>query len=177
MSEDRVGLGIDSHRFTDAARPLVLGGVTIPDEPGLDGHSDADVLTHALMDALLGAAALGDIGQHFPPGDPQWRDADSLGLLSRVVAKLGERGYRVGNVDAVVVAERPRLAPFLPAMRERLAAALGVAADAVSVKATTAEGMGAIGRAEGILVQAIARVVPLAATGPPDRDPPDGEPA
>lgn len=153
----RIGLGSDSHRF-EAQRPLILGGVLIADAAGLAGHSDADALSHAIIDALLGAAALGDIGTHFPADDPRWADADSIDLLHRAVASLHERGYRVGNVDATVVAERPRLRPHIPAMRERLAAALQVATDAVSVKATTAEGMGAIGRAEGIQVQAIAMI-------------------
>ena len=161
MSAARVGLGSDAHRFAPGC-PLILGGVTIPNSDGLAGHSDADALAHAIIDALLGAAALGDIGTHFPPDDPQWAHADSLDLLRRTVASLRERGYRVGNLDATVVAERPMLRPFIAAMRERLAAALGVATDAVSVKATTAEGMGALGRAEGIQAQAIARIVPLA---------------
>ena len=159
MSDDRVGLGSDSHRFT-SGRPLILGGVTIPDHPGLAGHSDADVLTHAIIDALLGAAALGDVGTHFPPNDPRWANADSLDLLRRAVASLAERGYRVGNLDVTVVAERPTLRPFVAAMRERLAQAMAVETDVVSVKATTAEGMGALGRAEGIQAQAIARIVP-----------------
>lgn len=161
MPEDRVGLGSDAHRFTPG-RPLVLGGVTIPHPDGLAGHSDADVVAHAVIDALLGAAALGDIGTHFPPGDPQWANADSLDLLRRTVASLREHGYRVGNLDVTVVAERPTLRPFIATMRERLARALAVETDAVSVKATTAEGMGALGRAEGIGAQAIARIVPLA---------------
>ena len=164
MSEplsERVGLGIDSHRFSDsdADRPLILGGVTIPDHPGLEGHSDADVLTHALIDALLGAAGLGDIGQHFPPNDDTWAEADSIGLLTRTIAMLQEHGYGVGNVDAVIVAERPHLRPYIERMQDHLAAALGVDAGAVNVKATTAEQMGALGRAEGIQAQAIVRIV------------------
>ncbi len=156
---DRVGLGSDAHRF-GAGRPLVLGGVTIAGADGLAGHSDADVLTHAIIDALLGAAGLGDIGAHFPSDDPAWAGADSLDLLRRTVASLEQHGYRVGNVDATVVAERPRLRPHVPAMRARLSAALAVEPDAVSVKATTADGMGALGRAEGIQAQAIALIRP-----------------
>ena len=158
-ARDRVGQGSDAHRF-GAGRPLVLGGVTIADGDGLAGHSDADVLTHAIIDALLGAAGLGDIGTHFPSDDPAWAGADSLDLLRRTVASLEQRGYRVGNVDATVVAERPRLRPHVAAMRARLAAALAVEPDAVSVKATTADGMGALGRAEGIQAQAIALIRP-----------------
>ena len=156
-AHDRIGLGSDSHRFS-ADRPLVLGGVTIPGSDGLAGHSDADVLTHAIIDALLGAAALGDIGTHFPPDDPAWAGADSLDLLRRTVASLEQHGYRVGNVDATVVAERPRLRPHVEAMRARLAAVLAVEPDAVSVKATTAEGLGALGRGEGMQAQAIALI-------------------
>ncbi len=156
---DRVGLGSDAHRF-GAGRTLVLGGVTIADGDGLAGHSDADVLTHAIIDALLGAAGLGDIGTHFPSDDAAWAGADSLDLLRRTVASLEQRGYRVSNVDATVVAERPRLRPHVAAMRVRLAAALAVEPDAVSVKATTADGMGALGRAEGIQAQAIALIRP-----------------
>lgn len=156
---DRVGQGSDAHRF-GAGRTLVLGGVTIADGDGLAGHSDADVLTHAIIDALLGAAGLGDIGTHFPSDDPAWEGADSLDLLRRTVASLEQRGYRVSNVDATVVAERPRLRPHVAAMRARLATALAVEPDAVSVKATTADGMGALGRAEGIQAQAIALIRP-----------------
>lgn len=165
MNEERVGIGSDSHRFS-LERPLILGGVRIPEGPGLEGYSDADVLTHAIIDALLGAATLGDIGQHFPAGAPQWEDADSQDLLRHTVAMLAQRGYRVGNVDATVVAERPRLRPFITTMREHLARSLQVAADAVSVKATTAAGMGALGRAEGMQAQAVARIV--AAQAPRD---------
>jgi 2-C-methyl-D-erythritol 2,4-cyclodiphosphate synthase len=154
----RVGLGYDVHRFA-AGRRLVLGGVEIAAPVGLLGHSDADVLTHAIMDALLGAAALGDIGQHFPPSDERWRDADSLALLVQVTALLGAHGWRVGNVDATVVLERPRLAPHVPAMRARLAAALGVTPAAVSVKATTNEGLGFVGREEGAAAHAVALIV------------------
>ena len=150
----RVGTGHDIHRF-EAGRPLVLGGVRVPYGWGLAGHSDADVLTHAIMDALLGALALGDIGRHFPDTDPQWKNADSLALLARVVEMIGEQGWQVGNLDAILLAEAPRLAPYLPAMRERLASALGVDVDRVSVKAGTHERMGSIGRGEGIAATAV----------------------
>ena len=158
MSPDRIGLGTDSHRVS-AQRPLILGGVRIEEGPGLEGYSDADVLTHAIIDALLGAAALGDIGQHFPAGTQRWKNADSLDLLRHTIAMLAQQGYRVGNIDATVVAQRPRLRPFIAEMRERLAQALRIPTEAVSVKATTTEGMGALGRAEGMQAQAIARIV------------------
>jgi 2-C-methyl-D-erythritol 2,4-cyclodiphosphate synthase len=151
----RTGLGIDTHAFAPD-RPLILGGVDIPHEEGLAGHSDADVLTHAVIDALLGAAALGDIGQHFPDTDPRFAGADSLELLRTVVVYLGERGWAIGNVDATVVLERPKLAPFRDAIRASLAAALGLAEDAVNVKATTGEGMGFVGRGEGAAAMAVA---------------------
>lgn len=151
----RIGIGYDSHRLV-AGRPLILGGVTIAHERGLLGHSDADVLCHALCDALLGAAALGDIGQLFPDHDPQWQGADSTLLLAKVVALLKQKGWRVNNVDASIIAEAPRLARHLPAMRQRLAPLLGVTIEQVSVKATTNEGMGAVGRGEGINVVAVA---------------------
>ena len=136
----------------------MLGGVLIPDHDGLDGHSDADALTHAVIDALLGAAGLGDIGQHFSPQDPQWSGADSIALLGVVLAKLAKVGARPHGVDATVIAERPRLRPYIDAMRARLAAALGLAQSHVNVKATTAEGMGALGRAEGIQAHAVVTV-------------------
>ena len=151
----RTGLGIDTHAFADD-RPLILGGVDIPQARGLAGHSDADVLTHAVIDALLGAAALGDIGQHFPDTDPRFAGADSLDLLRAVVTDLGERGFAIGNVDATVVLERPKLAPYRDAIRDSLAGALGLAADAVNVKATTGEGMGFVGRGEGAAALAVA---------------------
>jgi 2-C-methyl-D-erythritol 2,4-cyclodiphosphate synthase len=151
----RTGLGIDTHALAPE-RPLILGGVDIPHEEGLAGHSDADVLTHAVIDALLGAAALGDIGQHFPDTDPRFAGADSLELLRTVVVYLGERGWAIGNVDATVVLERPKLAPFRDAIRASLAAALGLADDAVNVKATTGEGMGFVGRGEGAAAMAVA---------------------
>jgi 2-C-methyl-D-erythritol 2,4-cyclodiphosphate synthase len=151
----RTGLGIDTHAFAPGRR-LILGGVDIPHEEGLAGHSDADVLTHAVIDALLGAAALGDIGQHFPDTDERFEDADSLELLRTVVVFLGERGFAIGNVDATVVLERPKLAPYRDAIRDALAGALGLPAGAVNVKATTGEGMGFVGRGEGAAALAIA---------------------
>jgi len=157
----RVGIGYDVHRC-DEARDLVLGGVELPHEVGLVGHSDADVLLHAIIDALLGAAGLGDIGQHFPPEDPRWTDASSLDLLARALALVREAGFEVWNVDATVIAEEPRLAPHVPAMRERIAEALGVEAGRVSVKATTHEGLGTLGRGEGIAAMAVALVSGMA---------------
>lgn len=151
----RVGIGYDSHRF-EPGRRLVLAGVEIPSERGLSGHSDADVVAHAVTDALLGAAALGDIGTHFPPSDPRWKDADSLELLAQVRRWLAERGYRVGNVDVTVVCEAPRLGPFIADMRSRLAATLEVAVESVSIKAKSNEGMGWIGRGEGMAALAVA---------------------
>ena len=153
----RSGLGIDTHAFA-AGRPLILGGIDIPHEEGLAGHSDADVLTHAVIDALLGAAALGDIGQHFPDTDPRFEDADSLELLRTVVVHLGDRGFAIGNVDATVVLERPKLAPYRDAIRASLADALGLPESAVNVKATTGERMGFVGRGEGAAALAIATV-------------------
>lgn len=153
----RIGNGYDIHRLV-AGRPLILGGVSLhhPDGLGLDGHSDADVLTHALMDALLGALSLGDIGRHFPPGDPRWKGADSLQLLERVVELVRGHGWQVINVDAVVVAERPKLGPHIEAMRSAIAARLGIEAERVGVKATTNERLGATGREEGIACHAVA---------------------
>ena len=150
-----IGIGYDVHAF-ERGRPLVLGGVRIPHDAGLGGHSDADVLTHALIDALLGAAALGDIGEHFPADDPLYRDASSLDLLRQAVELVAAAGYRVVNVDATVIAEGPKLAPHVTAMRSSLAEALGIEAGAVSVKATTADRLGAIGRGEGIAALAVA---------------------
>lgn len=150
-----IGLGYDSHVFAEG-RPLILGGVTIPSARGLLGHSDADVLTHAIIDALLGAAGLGDIGQHFPDTDERWRDADSIALLRQVIAELARRGLQPVNVDATVVLQEPRLAPHREAMRASLAGALGLAPERVNVKATTAEGMGPIGRGEGAEAHAVA---------------------
>ena len=151
------GIGWDSHRLV-AGRALILGGVAIAYELGLDGHSDADVLTHAVIDALLGAAALGDIGQHFPDSDERYRDADSIELLRTVVALLAERGLGVAHVDTTVIMERPKLAGQRDAIRASLAAALGVAPQNVNVKASTGEGMGFVGREEGVAALAVATV-------------------
>lgn len=151
----RTGIGVDSHRF-EAGRALVLGGVRLAHDAGLAGHSDADVLTHAVIDAVLGAAGLGDIGAHFPDSDPRWKGADSIELLRTVTARAAEAGLRVLHVDATVMLERPRLAAHREAMEARLAEALGVAASAVNVKATTGEGMGFVGRAEGAAAMAVA---------------------
>jgi 2-C-methyl-D-erythritol 2,4-cyclodiphosphate synthase len=150
----RSGIGYDVHAF-EPGRPLILGGVPINHDRGLGGHSDGDVLTHAVIDALLGAAALGDIGQHFPPGDPQWKDASSLDLLRRAAAFVRDAGHRVVNIDSTVVAAAPRLAPHVPSMRALLSDALGVDRDAVSVKATTSDGLGSLGRGEGIAALAV----------------------
>ena len=154
----RIGHGYDVHRLVEG-RKLILGGVEIPFEKGLLGHSDADVLLHALSDALLGAAALGDIGQHFPDTDERYRGADSTVLLRRVAALLRERGYEVGNVDCTVLAQRPKLAGFIPQMRENIASALNIPADRVSVKATTEEGLGFTGSGEGIAAHAVALIL------------------
>ena len=148
-------MGIDSHRFAPGRR-LILGGVEIAHDEGLAGHSDADVLTHAVIDALLGAAGLGDIGAHFPDTDPRFRDADSLALLRTVVTTLRDGGWAIGNVDATVMLERPKLAPHRAAIRAALAGALGLADDAVNVRATTGEGMGFVGRGEGAAALAVA---------------------
>jgi 2-C-methyl-D-erythritol 2,4-cyclodiphosphate synthase len=156
-SKMRAGIGFDSHPLI-AGRKLVLGGVQIPYGKGLDGWSDADVLTHAVMDALLGAAALGDIGVHFPPGRPEYQGISSLVLLEQVVEKLEERGYRVGNIDATVVTEKPKLREYIDDMRHNLSHVLGVDMEQVSVKASTSNGLGAIGRGEGIMVYAVAMI-------------------
>ncbi|MFP6871694.1 MAG: 2-C-methyl-D-erythritol 2,4-cyclodiphosphate synthase [Nitrospinota bacterium] len=150
----RIGTGFDVHRL-EAGRPLILGGVEIPFDKGLAGHSDADVLAHAVCDAILGAAALGDIGTHFPDSDARYAGADSLDLLREVVAMAAGRGLVPHNVDTVVIAERPKLAPHVAEMRKRLAAALGLPEDSVGVKATTSEGLGFTGRGEGIAAQAV----------------------
>jgi 2-C-methyl-D-erythritol 2,4-cyclodiphosphate synthase len=154
----RIGCGYDAHRLV-AGRPLILGGVEIGHETGLLGHSDADVLLHALCDAILGALGEGDIGRHFPDSDPALKGISSLVLVERVAALMHSRGYRIGNLDAVIVAQRPRLAPHIPAMRERIAAACGVAPEQVNIKATTTEGLGFEGREEGIAAQAVALLV------------------
>jgi 2-C-methyl-D-erythritol 2,4-cyclodiphosphate synthase len=155
----RAGIGFDTHRL-EAGRRLVLGGVEIEEsEVGLAGHSDADVLTHAVIDALLGAAGLGDIGQHFPDTDERSRDANSLDLLRAVVQQLADAGYKPANIDATLVCEEPRLSPFRDEMRTRLAEAAALEPDAVNVKFTTGEGLGFVGRGEGIAALAIATVV------------------
>jgi len=151
----RVGIGYDVHPFAEG-RPLVMGGVPITDEDGLSGHSDADALLHAIIDALLGAAGMGDIGQHFPSEDPAYAGADSKELLRQVAGLVKGAGYQVENVDATVIAERPRLGGHLGRMRQAIAAVLGVEDARVSVKATTHEGLGAIGRGEGIAAMAVA---------------------
>jgi 2-C-methyl-D-erythritol 2,4-cyclodiphosphate synthase len=149
------GVGWDSHRLVEG-RPLILGGVSVPHDRGLAGHSDADVLTHAVIDALLGAAALGDIGQHFPDTDERWRDADSMVLLRSVVAMLAERGLRVEHVDTTLLMERPKIGGLRDAIRASLAEGLGVRLAQVNVKATTGEGMGFVGRQEGVAALAVA---------------------
>ncbi len=151
----RVGLGYDSHRF-DFGRPLVLAGVSIPDSPGLSGHSDGDAIAHAVIDAVLGAAAAGDVGSHFPPSDDRWKDADSLDLLARAVGVIEDRGFRVGNIDVAVICERPKIGPFSAEMRQNLARVLHVGTDRVSVKGKTNEGMGWTGSGEGLAVHAVA---------------------
>jgi 2-C-methyl-D-erythritol 2,4-cyclodiphosphate synthase len=153
----RVGQGYDSHRFATGRR-LILGGVELPFEKGLEGHSDADAIAHAVTDALLGAAALGDIGQHFPPADPTWKDADSLRLLAHAVRLLEGRNYQVINVDITVIAEAPRIGPFAQQIRERMAAVLDISPANVSVKGKSNEAMGWIGRGEGLAVIAIALI-------------------
>ncbi|MDD4924543.1 MAG: 2-C-methyl-D-erythritol 2,4-cyclodiphosphate synthase [Dehalococcoidales bacterium] len=153
----RVGIGYDVHRLAPDLK-LVLGGVEIPSRQGLIGWSDADVLTHAIMDALLGAAALGDIGKHFPPGDPELKGISSLILLEKVVKMLGEKGYKVGNVDAVIVAEQPKLMGHIDKIREKLAVTMKVGIDAVSVKASTSEQLGFAGREEGMVAWAVATI-------------------
>jgi len=152
----RTGIGIDTHRLA-AGRPLILGGVEIPSALGLEGHSDADVLTHAIVDALLGAAGLGDIGQHFPDTDEQWRDADSMDLLRAVLAEVAGAGWAVSHVDVTVMLQAPKLAPYRDAIRDALAGELG----SVNVKFTTGEGMGFVGREEGAAALAVATLEPI----------------
>ncbi len=154
MTYFRIGFGYDVHRLV-SGRPLILGGVRIPSERGLAGHSDADVLLHAIVDALLGAVALGDIGQHFPDTDPRWKDADSLELLRQVHHQVVAAGYKVVNVDSTVVLERPRLRPYIEAMRTNISRVLDLPVEAVSVKATTSEGMGFVGTGEGAVAFAV----------------------
>ncbi len=156
-SKRRTGIGFDVHSLAPGRR-LVLGGIDIPFDKGLTGWSDADVLTHAIMDALLGAAAGGDIGSHFPPGEPQYKDVSSLVLLERVRDELAELGWRVGNIDATIVAEQPKLRDFIDKMRHRLSQTLGIALSQVSVKASTSDGLGFTGRGEGIAAYAVALI-------------------
>jgi len=158
MNNIRIGLGFDVHAFGEGDH-IVLGGVRIPHERGVVAHSDGDVVIHALCDAMLGALALGDIGQHFPPSDPQWKGADSRAFLRHCNRLIGERGWRVGNVDATVICERPKVGPHAAAIREILAADLGIGADEVSIKATTSEKLGFTGRGEGIAAQAVVLLV------------------
>lgn len=155
MSTVRTGIGWDSHRLAPG-RPLILAGVTVPSELGLDGHSDADVLTHAVIDALLGAASLGDIGQHFPDTDPHYRGADSLQLLAATLQTIAGERLSVVHVDTTLVMERPKIGPHREAMRDNLAAAMGIAPSAVNIKATTGEGIGFVGRGEGVAALAVA---------------------
>ncbi len=157
MSVPRIGQGYDVHRLTEG-RALVLGGVTVPWEKGLLGHSDADVLLHALMDALLGAAALGDIGHIFPDSDARYEGADSRALLREVKHILDRNGWSIGNVDMTLIAQRPKVAPYIPQMRDNIAADLGLPLDAVSVKATTEEGLGFTGDGSGMSAQAVALI-------------------
>ncbi|HEY8346897.1 MAG TPA: 2-C-methyl-D-erythritol 2,4-cyclodiphosphate synthase [Symbiobacteriaceae bacterium] len=166
-----VGIGYDVHRL-QAGRPLILGGVRIPFEYGLEGHSDADVILHALMDALLGAAGLGDIGTHFPPGDPAYAGADSLDLLRQVVALLKREGYCPVNVDITLLAERPKIGPYVAAMKERISAVLGIPPRRVGIKATTNEGLGFVGQGQGMAAFAVALVTE---TRPAGEAPPQAE--
>ena len=156
----RVGLGYDVHRLTEG-RDLILGGVKIPWEKGLLGHSDADVVVHAIMDALLGAAALGDIGQHFPDTDPRYEGISSIALLEHVGKLLEEHNYVIENIDATIIAQRPKMMPHLPRMRENVARTLGIETNQVSIKATTEEGLGFTGSGEGIASQAVCLLLPL----------------
>ena len=164
----RIGQGYDVHRLVEG-RKLIIGGVDIPYEKGLLGHSDADVLLHAVMDALLGAAALGDIGQHFPDSDERYKGISSIALLKEVAKILQENGYMIENIDSTVIAQRPKLLPYRPQMAENIAAALGIEKEQVSVKATTEEGLGFTGTGEGISAQAIALLSSVADYAPEDR--------
>ncbi|UCE28380.1 MAG: 2-C-methyl-D-erythritol 2,4-cyclodiphosphate synthase [Candidatus Coatesbacteria bacterium] len=150
----RVGIGYDIHRLVEG-RPLTIGGITVPYERGLAGHSDGDVLCHAIADALLGAAALGDIGTHFPDTDPKYEGADSAGLLAKVAKLVGQEGFQVINVDTIIIAEEPKFAPYIEGIRSRVAAVLNIEVSAVSVKATTNEGLGPIGEGEAIAAWAV----------------------
>lgn len=156
----RVGIGYDVHRLV-YGRPLILGGVIIPFEKGLEGHSDADVLSHAISDALLGAAALGDIGQHFPNTDPEWKDISSLLLLENVNDKLAQKGFGIINIDAVLIAEQPKISDLIPEMCAKIANALDVSSSIISIKATTNEKLGFIGEGKGIAAQSVAMVKTL----------------
>ena len=155
MQEHRTGLGWDSHRLVEG-RPLILGGVELEHDLGLDGHFDADVLTHAVIDALLGAAGLGDIGEHFPDTDERWRDADSIALLAEAVSMVAAQSLQIVNIDCTVLMERPKLNPHRSAIRERLATTIGLSPDRVNVKASTGEGIGFVGREEGVSAMAVA---------------------
>ena len=156
----RIGMGYDVHKLVEG-RDLILGGVNVPHTLGLLGHSDADVLLHAIMDALLGAAALGDIGKHFPDTDPQYKGISSLKLLEHVGNLLSENGYVIGNIDATIIAQKPKLRPYIPEMEENIARTLGIAIDQINVKATTEEGLGFTGHEEGISSQAICMVMSM----------------
>ncbi len=158
MTKIRIGNGYDIHQLV-SDRSLILGGVKIPHELGLLGHSDADVLTHAIMDAMLGALSLGDIGHYFPPSDPQWAGADSLVLLTQVNQLVSDRGWQIGNIDSVVVAERPKLKPHIDNMRDKLATVLKLQPDQIGIKATTNEKLGPVGREEGICAYAVVLLV------------------
>jgi 2-C-methyl-D-erythritol 2,4-cyclodiphosphate synthase len=162
----RVGIGFDSHPFA-TGRTLRLGGVAIPHDAGLEGHSDGDALLHALTDAVLGAAGAGSIGEHFPPTDPSWKDADSATFLRRAGELAGERGFAIGNVDAVVVAEAPKIAPHVPAIRSRIAEILGASPEVVSVRGTSSNGLGFAGRKEGIAAMAVVLLNPKSETQNP----------
>ena len=159
MSELRIGLGVDAHAFSDGV-PLVLGGVAIESPRGLAGHSDGDVIAHALIDALLGGAGLGDIGSLFPPGEPEWEGASSLELLRRAAAQVHEAGWELVNADCVLIGEEPRIAPLREQMRERLAEAVGTDAERINVRATTTDKLGFTGRGQGLAAQAVALVKP-----------------
>ena len=159
----RIGQGFDVHALVEG-RKLIIGGVQIPYEKGLEGHSDADVLIHVICDALLGAAGLGDIGRHFPDTDPRYKNIDSRELLRAVARLLAERRYAVGNLDATIIAQAPKMAPHIPAMRTNIAADLGVAEDCVNIKAKTAEKLGFVGRGEGIVAEAVVLIQPCVIT-------------
>ncbi|NLZ93569.1 MAG: 2-C-methyl-D-erythritol 2,4-cyclodiphosphate synthase [Firmicutes bacterium] len=156
----RIGIGYDVHSLVEG-RLLILGGVTVPFEQGLLGHSDADVLTHAIMDAMLGALALGDLGKYFPDNNPAYKDISSLKLLADVAQLCRQKGYKVANVDAVIIAQQPKLAPYITQMRENIAQAIGVAVDSIGVKATTTEGLGFCGTGQGMAAQAVALLVKI----------------